>query len=431
MCGVLPEEKMIFGFRLPENGSGNGWMRFDDGGESLESDDGEWWWFEGWFGSKVFEAFITKTLLLSVVNELGDVWNEWTQEEAAAIQEKKKFVETLPTPIAPIHGEVLMIYLEASTESISAALFERREEGQVPIYFISRVLQGAELNYPALEKLILALVHVARRLRRYFQAHTVAILTNSPIKQALTKPEKSGRVAKWAIKLGEHDIVFRARGDSNKETPKDFLIVAPAEDNRRKRMIDADRPRRAKNSTRNGNCKLGDLCRLSTIGKSNKGNLCIQATSHHRISTKNKGNPKKVETKEEESWMVLIHEYLLSSLILEDSKESRKIKIKAPQYKLIRGSLYKKSFYTPWLRCIAPPKTDDVIKEIHEGSCGFNMEPCSMVVRFTKQGYYWPSIYRDIARIIQDCEKCKEQSAVRKRAEIEAIVARNAWPFSH
>ncbi|GKE73655.1 hypothetical protein Tco_1535696 [Tanacetum coccineum] len=127
--------------------------------------------------------------------------------------------------------------------------------------------------------------------------------------------------------------------------------------------------------------------------------------------------------------MALIHEYLVSGLIPEDSKESKKIKIKAPQYKLIRGSLYKKSFYTPWLRCIAPPKTDDVIKEIHEGSCGFNMEPCSMVVRFTKQGYYWPSIYRDIARIIQDYEKCKEQSAVRKRAEIEAIAAGNAWPF--
>ncbi|GKC83376.1 reverse transcriptase domain-containing protein [Tanacetum coccineum] len=158
---------------------------------------------------------------------------QWTQEAAAALQEMKKFVETLPTLTAPIHGEVLMMYLAASTESINAALFARREKGQVPIYFVSRVLQGAELNYPALEKLILALVHAARRLRRYFQAHTVAVLTNSSIKQALTKPKKSGRVAKWAIELGEHDIMFQTRDDSNKETPKDFLIEAPPEDNRK------------------------------------------------------------------------------------------------------------------------------------------------------------------------------------------------------
>ncbi|GKC16480.1 hypothetical protein Tco_1013262 [Tanacetum coccineum] len=52
-------------------GSGNGWMRYEDGDECLESDDGDWWWFKGWFGSKVYEAFTPKTLLLSVVNELG------------------------------------------------------------------------------------------------------------------------------------------------------------------------------------------------------------------------------------------------------------------------------------------------------------------------------------------------------------------------
>ncbi|GKF37964.1 reverse transcriptase domain-containing protein [Tanacetum coccineum] len=59
-------------------------------------------------------------------------------------------------------------YLIASTESISAALFAKREEEQVPIYFLSKVLNGAELNYPGLKKLILALVHAARRLQRYF-----------------------------------------------------------------------------------------------------------------------------------------------------------------------------------------------------------------------------------------------------------------------
>ncbi|GKB17843.1 reverse transcriptase domain-containing protein [Tanacetum coccineum] len=58
------------------------------------------------------------------------------------------------------------------------------------------------------------------------------------------------------------------------------------------------------------------------------------------------------------------------------------------------------------------------------------MEPCSMV-RIIKQRYYWSSMHRDISRIIQDCEKCKEQSVVKKRAEIEAITSGNAWPFSH
>nr|GEW61658.1 putative ribonuclease H-like domain-containing protein [Tanacetum cinerariifolium] len=119
--------------------------------------------------------------------------------------------------------------------------------------------------------------------------------------------------------------------------------------------------------------------------------------------------------------MTPIHEYLVSGLLPKDPKESRKIRVKAPQYKLIRGNLYQRSFYTLWLRCVASPQTDDIVKEVHEGSCCFNTEPRSMVVRIMKQGYYWPSMYRDAAKLLQDCEKCKEQSTIRKVAESSTI----------
>ncbi|GJT14726.1 putative reverse transcriptase domain-containing protein [Tanacetum coccineum] len=76
---------------------------------------------------------------------------------------------------------------------------------------------------------------------------------------------------------------------------------------------------------------------------------------------------------------------------------------------------------SPWLRCIAPPQTDKIIKEIHEGSCGFNAKPRLMVVRITKQGYYWLSMHREAAKAIQDCDKCKEQSAIRKARADGAI----------
>ncbi|GJV93247.1 reverse transcriptase domain-containing protein [Tanacetum coccineum] len=119
--------------------------------------------------------------------------------------------------------------------------------------------------------------------------------------------------------------------------------------------------------------------------------------------------------------MTPIHEYLVSGLLPEDLKESRKIMVKAPQYKLIRGKLYRRSFYIPWLHCVASPQIDDIVKEVYEGSCGFKAEPQSMVVRITKQGYYWPSMHRDASKVLQDCEKCKEQSAIRKVADSSAI----------
>ncbi|GKF94856.1 reverse transcriptase domain-containing protein, partial [Tanacetum coccineum] len=129
----------------------------------------------------------------------------------------KRYIEKLPTLVEPKAGENLIVYLEALKECISAVLMEERGKDRRPIYFVSRVLQWAELNYPIMEKLVIALIHAARRLKRYFQAHNITVLTNKPIRLLLLKPEKSGRVARWAIELGEHEIEFKPRNAVNKE----------------------------------------------------------------------------------------------------------------------------------------------------------------------------------------------------------------------
>ncbi|GKA38654.1 reverse transcriptase domain-containing protein [Tanacetum coccineum] len=139
----------------------------------------------------------------------------------------------------------------------------------------------------------------------------------------------------------------------------------------------------------------------------------------------------KVKAEKGENRMTPIYEYLLRCLLSEDPKEARKIIIKAPQYKLIKGGLYKRSYLTLWLQCVGPSQSDNIIKEVHEGSCGFNMEPRSMVVRVMKQGYYWPLMHRDATKIIQDCTQCQEYSMLRKVPSKDAISSGNSWLFSY
>ena len=62
-----------------------------------------------------------------------------------------------------------------------------------------------------MEKLILALVTVAPKLCPYFQAHTIEVPTEYPMNQVLHKPETSGRLMKWAIKLSEFDIRYKPK----------------------------------------------------------------------------------------------------------------------------------------------------------------------------------------------------------------------------
>ncbi|GJV63370.1 reverse transcriptase domain-containing protein [Tanacetum coccineum] len=100
----------------------------------------------------------------------------------------------------------------------------------MPIYFASRVLQALEINYSPMEKLILALVHATRRLRRYFQAHSVVVIIDQPVKQILSRPKNAGRMAKWTIELGAHDISYTSRTSVQGQILADFIAEKRDED---------------------------------------------------------------------------------------------------------------------------------------------------------------------------------------------------------
>nr|GEX19639.1 reverse transcriptase domain-containing protein [Tanacetum cinerariifolium] len=116
------------------------------------------------------------------------------------------------------------MYLSATYGAISTVLMTERGVAQMPIYFISRALQGPELNYSPMEKLVLSLIFTAKRLRRYFQAHPIVVITDQPIKKVMSRPDVAGRLQKWSIMLGEHNITYRPRTSIKGQILADFLI---------------------------------------------------------------------------------------------------------------------------------------------------------------------------------------------------------------
>ncbi|GJW92627.1 reverse transcriptase domain-containing protein [Tanacetum coccineum] len=99
-----------------------------------------------------------------------------------------------------------------------------------PFISSARALRGPEINYTPMEKLVLALVSASKRLKRYFQAHTVIVITDQPIKQMLSNPEVTGRLLKWSFELEEHDIQYRPRTSVKGQILADFIVERP-EDN--------------------------------------------------------------------------------------------------------------------------------------------------------------------------------------------------------
>ena len=74
-----------------------------------------------------------------------------------------------------------------------------------------------------MEKLAFALVTAACKLKPYFQAHTVIVLTNKPLRRAMSNPEAVGQLALWAIELSEFDIQYRPRIAIKGQIVADFI----------------------------------------------------------------------------------------------------------------------------------------------------------------------------------------------------------------
>ncbi|GKB13088.1 reverse transcriptase domain-containing protein, partial [Tanacetum coccineum] len=151
----------------------------------------------------------------------------WTEKAKNAFQELKKIILDLSVLTTPLPKETLFVYLAASKEAVSAVLLVVREGKQPPVHYVSRTLHDAERNYAPLEKMALALRHVSRRLRRYFKAHPITVITDQSIKQILNKADTSGKLAQYSIELRAYNITYEPLSAIKGHVLADFINEVP------------------------------------------------------------------------------------------------------------------------------------------------------------------------------------------------------------
>ena len=109
---------------------------------------------------------------------------------------------------SPEIDEVLFAYIVVAPHAVSLVLIRIDSGRQRPVYYVSKSLHEAKVRYLPLEKAILEVLHGTRKLPHYFQAHTVVILTQLPLKAILRSADYTGRIAKWGTILGAFDIKY-------------------------------------------------------------------------------------------------------------------------------------------------------------------------------------------------------------------------------
>jgi hypothetical protein len=135
----------------------------------------------------------------------------WTSEAQEALDKLKAMLAHTPILTPPQDDEPLHLYVTATTQVVSAVIVvERIEEAhtlavQRPVYYISEVLSETKARYPQIQKLLYTVVLARRKLRHYFEAHPVTVVSSFPLGE-IRNLDAAGRIAKWSVELMAHPV---------------------------------------------------------------------------------------------------------------------------------------------------------------------------------------------------------------------------------
>jgi hypothetical protein len=94
---------------------------------------------------------------------------------------------------------------------------------QRPVYFVSSLLQGARSRYSGVQKLLFGLLMASRKLRHYFQAHEITVVTRFPLQRILRNPDATGRIVEWALELSSFGLKFESTSTIQSRALAEFI----------------------------------------------------------------------------------------------------------------------------------------------------------------------------------------------------------------
>ena len=124
-----------------------------------------------------------------------------------------------------------------------------------------------------------------------------------------------------------------------------------------------------------------------------------------------------------------IWDYLVDKILPSDPKEASKLRTRSARFTIHRGTLYKRGFSTPILKCVGKEGANYVLREVHEGICGNHIGARTLAEKTLRHGYYWPTMLKVATELVRKCKICQEHAQISHLPSESLTSITGSWPF--
>ena len=124
-----------------------------------------------------------------------------------------------------------------------------------------------------------------------------------------------------------------------------------------------------------------------------------------------------------------IWDNLVDGTLPSDPKKAFKLRARSARFTVHRGTLYKRGFSTPILKCLGNEDANYILREVHEGVCGNHIGARTLAGKTLRQGYYWATMLKDAIEMVRKCQACQEHARISHLPSEPLTSVTSPWHF--
>ena len=284
---------------------------------------------------------------------------------------KDKLVSA-PIVVAPDWSFPFELMCDVSDFAIGAVLGQKQEKIFQVIYYASRTLNDAQLNYATTEKELLAIVFAFDKFRPYLIGNKVVVHTDhSAIKYLMTKKDAKPIVIRWVLLLQEFDVEIKDKKGTENLVADHLSRLEGARD---------DVP---------VNEEFPDEKLLA------------------------------IEDKRAVPWFADYVNYLVAKVVPPKFNYQQKKRFFAhlKHYYWEEPILYKHCADQVIRRCVPEDEIHGILNHYHTLPCGGHFGGQRTAAKVLHSGFYWPSLFKDAHQFVSTCDKYQRMGNISRKDE--------------